>query len=237
MKTISLCSWKGGTGKTSLTTAIVENLAKRGNNILVIDLDSNLSITSIYNSIQSSCYYNSVELLNGNLNFEIPVIKGKRISIIPSDLKIARLNNISDRVLKVNLSKMDLSVFDYVFIDPPGTMNALCRNAIVASDKVIVTSMFSEVEYQATKLIMEEMEMLGVDSDISIVLNRFDQKRSPEYIEKWFRENESLSPFMWSGKIPAMRSISRLTSEVNQGYELKGKAKQIIDTLIEEVVL
>lgn len=239
MKIVSMCSWKGGTGKTSLATACIETLASQGKNILIIDFDSNLSISSIYDSIGKK--YNSIELLNGNIDKPAIIhsepFSHRFTSMIPSDLKISRLNNISDRVLKVNLSKLDTSNFDYIFLDPPGTMCALTRNCLVAADKVIIPAMFSDIDLNATKLILEEMEMCGVEADVKIVLNRFDEKRTPKEIENKFRTDPDFKDFLWSGKIPAMRSISRLTSELMSGYELQGKAKSIIENFVSEVIL
>jgi chromosome partitioning protein len=237
MKIITFASWKGGTGKTSLTTACIETLAKQGKSILVIDLDSNLSISSIYDKIGGNC--TSVDLLNGTFCIFSGVPTMRRIYFIPSDLKISRLNNISDRVLKNNLKKLMntlvLLEWDYIFIDPPGTMNALTRNAMIAADKIIIPSMFSDIDFQATKLILEEMEMCGVTADVQIVLNRFDEKRSTQGIEDKFREDPQFKDFLWSGRIPAMRSISRLTSELST-YSLVGKARQIIENFVDEVI-
>ena len=235
MKIITFASWKGGTGKTSLATACIELLAKQDKSILIIDLDSNLSISSVYDSIGGK--YTSIDLLNGDIDFTKALwLSRKGLDIIPSDLKIARLNNISDRVLKINISKVNLSSLDYIFIDPPGTMNALTRNAMIAADKIIIPAMFSDIDYQATKLILEEMEMCGVDADIQIVLNRYDSKRNTPEIENQFRNDPDLQSFLWSGKVPAMKSISRLTSELSTGYLLQGRAKQIMENFIKEVI-
>lgn len=234
MKIITFASWKGGTGKTSLATACIELLAKQLRKCLIIDLDSNLSISSIYNTVGKPG--TSIDLLNGDYQITPHIIRTYHTCIIPSDLKIARLNNISDRVLKNNLKKLDLNNYDYIFIDPPGTMNALTRNAIIAADKIIVPAMFDAIDFQATKLILEEMEMCGVDADIQIILNRYDEKRTPPGLENIFREDKELSPFLWSGKIPAMKSISRLTTELSNGYELRGLAKQIMENFVSEVI-
>lgn len=240
MKIITFASWKGGTGKTSLTVAAIETLAALGKKILVIDLDSNLSISSIYNMIGMN--YTSIDLLNGTM----PTVKiqsnpiNNKIDFIPSRLEISRMMNISDRVLTMNLYKLTIKdeyQYDYIFIDPPGTMNALTRNAIVAADKIIIPAMFSDIDFSATKLIFEEMEMCGAEADIQIVLNRFDEKRSAPGIEDRFREDEQFKDFMWQGKISSMRSIARLTSELQSGYALQGLAKQIIENFVKEVIL
>ena len=241
MQIITLASWKGGTGKTSLTVAAIEILAALGKKILVIDLDSNLSISSIYNMIGGN--YTSIDLLNGTMPIKkIPfTFSNHEVGFIPSRLEISRMTAISDRVLKINLWKLfsaeTFDIYDYIFIDPPGTMNALTRNAIVAADKIIIPAMFSDIDFSATKLIFEEMEMCGAEADIQIVLNRFDEKRNAPGIEDRFRQDEQFKDFMWQGKISSMRSIARLTSELQSGYALQGLAKQIIENFVDEVIL
>lgn len=234
MKIITFASWKGGTGKTSLATACIELLAKLGRKILIIDLDSNLSMTSVYNITNWSD--TSINLLNGDKNI-VPYKHNEYTYIFPSDLRIARLNNISDRVLKINFAKtnFNISKFDYIFIDPPGTMNALTRNAMVTADKIIIPAMFSDIDYQATELILEEMELCGVEADIQIVLNRYDEKRNTPGIEEKFRDR--FKDFIWNKKIPAMKSINRLTSELTKCYTLHGRAKQIMTNFVKEVIL
>jgi len=240
MKIITFASWKGGTGKTSLTVAAIEILASLGKKILIIDLDSNLSISSIYNMIGMN--YTSMDLLNGTM----PIGRMQSVSInnkidfIPSRLEISRMMNMSERTIKNNLNKLFATgyiLYDYIFIDPPGTMNALTRNALVAADQIIIPAMFSDIDFSATKLIFEEMEMCGVEADIQIVLNRYDEKRSAPGIEDRFRQDEQFKDFMWQGKISSMRSIARLTSELQSGYALQGLAKQIIENFVKEVIL
>lgn len=230
MITIGHSSWKGGTGKTTLAVAAITTLAKMGKKVLAIDLDSNLSLTRCFEAIGNA--ETSVDLLNGSI-IE-PVKVSGNIDIIPSDLRISRMSNISDRTLKVSMKKLNLSGYDYVYIDPPGTMNALTRNAICASDKVVIPSMPSEIDFEATGLVFEEMEMMGVEADISVILNGFDTKRNLNYITNKFVEE--YKDFYYHPPIPAMKSLKNLTANVS-GYNLTGRAKELIDRFVEGVIL
>ena len=230
MQTITFCSWKGGTGKTTLAVAAITILAKQGKKILVIDLDSNLSMTRIFNKVGHSG--STIDLLNGDELIPY-ACKTENIWIIPSDLRISRMSNLSDRVLKVQLKKMDLSYYDYIFIDPPGTMNALTRNAMCASDKIIIPAMPSMIDFEATGLVIEEMEMMGIDADVQIVLNGWDVKRNTDWIlGKFHSEHDEL---MINNEIPAMKSLKNLTANVSS-YNITGKAKQIVDRFVREVI-
>lgn len=230
MKKITLCSWKGGTGKTTLGAAAIKTLSNQGYEILVIDLDSNLSMTRAFNAVGRSS--TSIDLLNGD-NVTPHGTFIENIDIIPSALRISTMANLSERVLKTRLNKMDLSKYDYVFIDPPGTMNSLTRNAICAADKVIITSMPSDIDYEATWLVIEEMEMMGVEADVSIILNGFDAKRNLDNIKNRFIE--TYDELFYQPPVSAMKSLKNLTANISK-YQLTGRAKEIIDRFVEGVV-
>jgi cellulose biosynthesis protein BcsQ len=229
MKILTLSSWKGGTGKTTLAAAAIKTLAKQGKKILVIDLDSNLSMTRIFGL--SGYAGNSIDLLNGDSVFSY--CADDNIFLIPSDLRISRMSNLSDRVLKVALKKMDLKGFDYIFIDPPGTMNALTRNAICAADKVIIPAMPSLIDFEATSLVIEEMEMMGVEVDVSVILNGFNNKKNLQDIESKF--SNEFEDLYFCQPVSDMKSLRNLCANIS-GYKLQGRAKQIIDSFVREVI-
>lgn len=230
MKTITFASWKGGTGKTTLSASCIKTLAKQGKKILVIDLDSNLSMTRVFGAVGME--KSSIDLLNGETFTPYP--GHKNVWIFPSNLKISRMTNISDRTLKMSIKKLNPTGFDYLFIDPPGTMNALTRNAMEASDKIIIPAMPSEIDFEATGLVMEEMEMMGLEADVQIVLNGYDRKRNLEMISQKF--TDEYGEFFYSKPISAMKSLKNLTANFS-GYDLQGRAKEIIDGFVKEVVL
>jgi len=234
MKTITFANWKGGTGKTTLLISAIKTLSKKGKKILGIDLDSNLSLTRCFDAVGRT--HNSIDLLNGTFNkFHADNLTGiPDVHIISSNLRISRMTNISDRTLLMNLKKIDLSEYDYIFIDPPGTMNALTRNAICASDVVIIPSMPSSIDFEATALVFEEMIMLGVEADVSVVLNGYDSKRNINKIKDDF--SEEYPDFFYKNPISAMKSLKNLTANIAD-YELQSRAKQIIDNFVEEVIL
>ena len=87
-KIYTFASWKGGTGKTSLACAAIETLSKQGATILIIDLDSNLSMSSIYNAIGAK--YTSIDLLNGNININPKYYRPTEVDLLIGDYLKAR---------------------------------------------------------------------------------------------------------------------------------------------------
>lgn len=230
MKIVTFSSWKGGTGKTTLTSSTIKNLSENGKKILVIDLDSNISITTVFNMAFKNI--TSINLLNGET--VEPYEVSKNIDIIPSDMRISKMANLHDGVLKRALKKMDLEKYDYVFIDPPGTMNSLTRNAMKAADTVIIPAMPSEIDLHATGYVLNEMEEMELESDVNIVLNGNDPKKNLDDIYKKFAEQ--YDGFFYPYPISAMKSLKNLTHDI-LNYKLIGKAKTMIDSFVEGVVL
>ncbi len=227
---ITFASWKGGTGKTTLQAAAIHLLSEMGYKIGIIDLDSNLSMTNCFNFENEN--YTSFEFLSG-----IPGTFSKmtdNIDIIPSRLELSKLANMSENELKTRLNKLDISGYDYIFIDPPGTMNALTRNALCASDKIIVPCLVSPQDFNATSLIFDELEMMNIDSDITVVINNVDNKKSDQDIIKQYKEE--YEGFIYSENITNMKSMVNMTKNVFK-YKLTGLAKSKIERFVKEVIL
>lgn len=230
MKIITFASWKGGTGKTTLLAAFIWILSKMGFKCGIIDIDSNLSLSNIFKSLNNQ--FTSFELLSGYSGEFINVMEN--IDIIPSKLEISKMSNLGQFELDFRLKKMDLSSYDFIFIDPPGTMNSLTRNAICASDIIIIPAKPSSIDFKATSLIIDEMLMMKVESDIYIVVNDSDPKTNvPGVFEKYLDEYDDL---VYPKKISKMLSLQNLTSNIFE-YVLQGRARKNIELLINEVLL
>jgi len=229
-KITAFVSHKGGTGKTTTNVATMKTLAGMGKKCLAIDFDSNLSLSQIFDSVGHSP--NSIDLLNGD-KINPMQTSVENIWIIPSDLRIFRMSSLPEKILKKSLMAQDLSMFDYVFLDPPGTLNAMTATVICAADKIIIPAMPSEIDFEATSLVIEEMEMMDVEADVSIVLNGWDSKRNLNGILEKFQTYEDL---FYSKPIPAMKSLKNLTENVEK-YKLVGVAKKRIEDFVLGVVL
>lgn len=227
---ITFASWKGGTGKTTLQAAAIHLLSEMNFKIGIIDLDSNLSMTNCFNFENQN--FTSFEFLSG-----IPGTFSKmtdNIDIIPSRLELSKLANMSENELKTRLSKLDLSGYDYIFIDPPGTMNALTRNALCAADKIIVPGLVSPQDYNATALIFDELDMMNIEADITVVINNVDNKKTDQDIIKQYQDE--YEGFIYSENITNMKSMVNMTKNVFK-YKLNGQAKSKIERFVNEVIL
>ena len=167
IKVISVVNYKGGVGKTTVTSNLAAGLAKRKYKVLAIDLDhqSNLTFSFLNLSEWKDKYAQNKTIKNwfeskGDLRFENLIlnpnnVKDKHLNIISShigliysDIEMAcRISSISNKKQKENYIKShdilkdgikELRGYDIVLIDCPPSFNMITRNGIVASDYYLV---------------------------------------------------------------------------------------------------
>lgn len=167
MKVISVVNYKGGVGKTTVTSNLAAGLAKRKYKVLAIDLDPQSNLTfSFFNLDEWKDQYAQNKTIRnwfesiGDLKFEDLIlnpsnVKDKNLNIISShigliysDIEIAyRMSSIRSKKQKENYIKAhdilkdgikELRGYDIVLIDCPPNFNMITRNAIVASDYYLV---------------------------------------------------------------------------------------------------
>lgn len=144
MKIISLMAIKGGVGKTTMAFQLAKYAQKKGNKVLLIDLDSQKSLTDtfVHGHMNFSAVKSTAYLLN---NPDIGLIQTsveQGIDIIPS-------NNTLDLVTDVLITKANKELllfmwlvkntiklndlYDYIIIDLPPAWNLLTKNGVAVS--------------------------------------------------------------------------------------------------------
>jgi len=232
IKKITFASWKGGTGKTNLSAAVAISLAYMGYRILLADIDSNITLSRIFKRENED--YTTKNLLNGE---RVKPVKTPidNIDIIPSDIRISKMANLGEKELNHRLKKIDLDSYDFLFIDPPGTMNDLTRNAMVAADKIIITGMLSTVDFRCIELVFEELDMMELThKDIFVQMtNSQPDKNEPGVLEMY---QDVYGDHIANPPISAMKSMKRLTANIEE-YRLRGAQKKQIDDFVKSVIL
>lgn len=182
-------NYKGGTGKTSISSAYGYYLAKLGKRVLMVDLDAQAHLTTCLDEEgtprEKSLY--SV-IVNGDPVSEV---------IIPTSLPTLKLipSSISLSALELPLYSMSLREFqlrkalksveddyDFIIIDSAPAIGLLSLNAILASDEILIPLLADFLSFHGLKILLETLSSIEKDfqfylGKVHIFLNRFN----PDY--------------------------------------------------------
>ncbi len=151
---IATCNFKGGVSKTTTTATLAQGLSLRGHKVLVIDMDPQASLTTLF-GIDSTKIRDDETLLSlcyGNENFVDYAVKPTYwdgIDIIPSGLSLYGAEFALPNLQKTkagfefwNLLGYGLDViranYDVIVIDTSPSLSYLTINALFAADGLIM---------------------------------------------------------------------------------------------------
>lgn len=129
MKQIITFNHKGGTGKTTISTAMAMFLSKT-HKVLLIDLDSQANATFTF-GVRSSTY-NISDLEKGYTTFENILHKvNDNLYLIPSNSKLTAINDLKP-VLKHQ------NEFDFIIYDLPPSLGIMAQNVLKYATDVYI---------------------------------------------------------------------------------------------------
>jgi chromosome partitioning protein len=183
---ISVLNIKGGVGKTTVTAHLGAALAAKGYRVLLIDLDLQGSLSSLFmnesalverskeNGLLQHFLLSLAERRKANLlECCVPILDGKSAIVANADsMAYAELNLTMQWLLK--LGKRDTRFllrkalhqrritrrFDIVLLDCPPLFNTACVNALAASDYLIIPVVPSRKAAERVPLLLERLQSL-----------------------------------------------------------------------------
>lgn len=160
-KIIAIANQKGGVGKTTTCVNLCCALHNRGRKVLICDLDPQGNCTSgmgVSKETKPGIY----EVLVAGALAQDAVVQTKYGDVIPSnrDLSGANVEMVDmqgrETILKKALEPLK-SIYDYIFIDCPPSLEMLTINAFTAADSVLVPV---QCEYFAMEGLSDLMESI-----------------------------------------------------------------------------
>jgi chromosome partitioning protein len=168
LKIISICSVKGGVGKTATTTFLSQALHAKGYKVLVIDSDANNNLTDYYlreTSVDDIEARNLYHLIKGDMSPDEVIYPG-RIDIIPCTLSLHKIGLMMTTKptaimhFQKSIKRLD---YDYVLIDSPPALGYELTNALYCSDIVLIPANFTRWTLQSIQIIQEQIEEMKAD--------------------------------------------------------------------------
>jgi len=159
LKIITFTAIKGGVGKTTLTLNYSDWLVKKGKKVLLIDLDHQCNLTTIFqptrrNNTIAEAFKDSEEaqeVIIDNIKENLDLVAG----FIDLDELGSKLENNSNKEmllflwLKNNFEKLDIGSYDYILIDTHPDFSTITKNAVAISNYLVSPITPSEHGYSA----------------------------------------------------------------------------------------
>lgn len=184
MNVITVCSTKGGVGKTSLCANLGGLAADVGLNVLLIDTDPQPSLSTYFPLTSRSKYgvtriFSHVEIKNSISKTSIC-----RLDIVVSDdpdnICDKEIPRMSDGLNRLHSVLLELNNYDLVIIDTQGASSSLLDAAILCSDLLLIPiapDMLSAREFfRGIMCVLERLKnsygAVGLPSSMNAVIYR-----------------------------------------------------------------
>lgn len=180
-------NFKGGTGKTSISTSYAFRLAERGYRVLVLDLDSQGHATKCL-GLEGSDFPRTLHevMIRKTPISEVIIETGMPgLSLVPSNLSMSTIDlalmPLSGREFRLrNALEQVKGNYDFIIMDAPPSFGLLNLNALMAAADLIVPVLADFLSYDGLKLLFECIQ--GLEDDLShqlenifIVVNSYNQ--------------------------------------------------------------
>jgi chromosome partitioning protein len=162
---IAIANQKGGVGKTTTAINLAAAFARRGQRVLLLDLDpqANSSITFLDPLIIDFSAYDLMVDGLGSVEKSIYQTTVKGLDIIPSRINLAKIESklVGDFDapfrLKDRLETLRV-LYDVIVIDTPPTLGLVTVNALVAATHVLIPIQSSYFALEGTDDLLETIE-------------------------------------------------------------------------------
>ena len=180
-------NFKGGTGKTSLSSSYAFRLAEKGHRVLMIDLDSQGHATKCLGKEGGSFTRTLHDVLIRKVPIdEVTIPTGMPgLSLVPANLAMSTIDlalmPLAGREFRLrNALQGAVAKYDFVVLDAPPSFGLLNLNALMAATDLVIPVLADFLSYDGLRLLFETIQ--GLEQDLShqleqifIVVNAFNQ--------------------------------------------------------------
>ena len=180
-------NFKGGTGKTSISSSYAYRLAERGYRVLMIDLDSQGHATKCLGQEGSSFAHTLLDvLIRKKAVAEVTVpTRMPGLSLVPANLAMSAIDlslmPLAGREFRLRNALRAVEVqYDFIVMDAPPSFGLLNLNALMAATDLVIPVLADFLSYDGLRLLFESIQSLEQDlshqlENIFIVVNAYNQ--------------------------------------------------------------
>jgi chromosome partitioning protein len=180
---------KGGTGKSTLCVHAAQLMAQRGERVLLIDLTSQATASSLYleeagSLPQSETVWASLHPQHQRPLGEVVYSTDKGVDVVPSHSDMAEVAAQlaaagGQDLLQHQLGPLAVD-YDFIFLDTPGELNALTANALQVAQRVLIPTRLNRADFSCTEVTLRYIHSLkGQLSQARTVLTMLDDRYLP----------------------------------------------------------
>jgi len=242
-------NFKGGTGKTSLSSSYAYRLAERGYRVLVVDLDSQGHATKCLGQEGSSFTRTLFDaLIRKTPLTELTVKTGMPgLDLVPANLAMSTIDlalmPLAGREFRLRNALKDVDgKYDFVVMDAPPSFGLLNLNALMAANDLVIPVLADFLSYDGLRLLFETVQ--GLETDLShqlehifIVVNAFNQtfRIAREALDAL---KTHYGDYLLDGVVRQCTKFAQASSEGCPifGYDPDSKGATDIDAIQEEIL-
>ncbi|AHH11623.1 ParA family protein (plasmid) [Borrelia coriaceae] len=247
-KIITFASIKGGVGK-STSSILFATLLARKYTVLLIDMDTQASVTSyFFNEIKEKninlMEKNVCEVLKGNLELASAIfnIEGS-LDLLPSYLTLHSLNEdfycanrhkSIDLKLKVELRRLKIK-YDYIVIDTNPSLDFTLKCSLNSTDYIIVPMTAEKWTLESYELLEFFIKKLDRLIPIFFIITRFKKNNTHKKLLKIIQEKDT-----FLGVVSERENLNKRIAS-NSDFDLKSdyiiEYNQILSNLLYHINL
>ncbi len=180
-------NFKGGTGKTSLSSSYAYRLVERGYRVLMVDLDSQGHATKCLGKEGGSFEHTLHDVLIRKTPIDDVTVATAMpgLSLVPANLEMSTIDlalmPLAGREFRLRNALQGVAAkYDFVVMDAPPSFGLLNLNALMAADDLVIPVLADFLSYDGLRLLFETIQ--GLEQDLShrlenifIIVNAFNQ--------------------------------------------------------------